>query len=68
MWPGWCWWGEGLPARAGPAQLAEAGDVREAEVAVFGYPGEPPGTLTRSQLPTWWKPGRTCWRPADLTL
>ncbi len=34
--------GEGLPAGAGPARLAEAGNVREAEVAVFGYPGEPP--------------------------
>jgi Trypsin-like peptidase domain len=34
--------GEDLPAGAGPARLAEAGDVREAEVAVFGYPGEPP--------------------------
>jgi hypothetical protein len=34
--------GEGLPVGAGPARLAEVGDVREAEVAVFGYPGEPP--------------------------
>ncbi|MGH3771710.1 MAG: trypsin-like peptidase domain-containing protein, partial [Pseudonocardiaceae bacterium] len=34
--------GEDLPAGAGPARLAEAGDVRDAEVAVFGYPGEPP--------------------------
>jgi hypothetical protein len=34
--------GEDLPAEAGPARLAEPGDVREAEVAVFGYPGEPP--------------------------
>jgi WD40 repeat protein len=34
--------GEGLPAGAGPARLAEAGDVRGAAVDVFGYPGEPP--------------------------
>ncbi|MGH3833495.1 MAG: hypothetical protein ACRDRS_24180, partial [Pseudonocardiaceae bacterium] len=34
--------GEDLPAGAGPARLVEAGDVRDAEVAVFGYPGEPP--------------------------
>jgi hypothetical protein len=34
--------GEGLPTGAGPARLAEAGDVREAAVAVFGYPDEPP--------------------------
>ncbi|MBV9142187.1 MAG: trypsin-like peptidase domain-containing protein [Pseudonocardiales bacterium] len=34
--------GEGLPAGAGPARLAQPGDVRSAEVAVFGYPGEPP--------------------------
>ncbi|MGH3826804.1 MAG: trypsin-like serine peptidase, partial [Pseudonocardiaceae bacterium] len=33
--------GEDLPAGAGPARLVEAGDVRHAEVAVFGYPGEP---------------------------
>jgi WD40 repeat protein len=33
--------GEGLPAGTGPARLAEAGDVRGAEVAVFGYPDEP---------------------------
>ncbi|MGH3854537.1 MAG: AAA family ATPase [Pseudonocardiaceae bacterium] len=34
--------GEDLPVGAGPARLVEAGDVRDAEVAVFGYPGEPP--------------------------
>jgi hypothetical protein len=33
---------EDLPAGAGPARLAEAGDIRGAAVAVFGYPGEPP--------------------------
>jgi hypothetical protein len=33
--------GEGLPVGAGPARLAEAVDVREAEVNLFGYPGEP---------------------------
>lgn len=34
--------GEGLPVGAGPARLAEAVDVREAKVDLFGYPGEPP--------------------------
>jgi Trypsin-like peptidase domain len=34
--------GEGLPAGAGPARLAEAVEVREAKVDLFGYPGEPP--------------------------
>jgi hypothetical protein len=34
--------GEGLPVGAGPARLAETGDVRDIEVAVFGYPGQPP--------------------------
>ncbi len=33
--------GEGLPVGAGPARLAEAVDVRDAEVDLFGYPGEP---------------------------
>jgi Trypsin-like peptidase domain len=35
--------GEGLPAGAGAARLAEAVDAREAKVDLFGYPGEPPG-------------------------
>ena len=34
--------GEGLPEGAGPARLAEAEDLRDVEVAVFGYPGQPP--------------------------
>lgn len=45
--------GEGLPAGAGPARLAEAVDVRKAEVDLFGYPGEPPrrdGAWARCQL------------------
>lgn len=33
--------GEGLPAGAGPARLAEAVNVREAKVDLFGYPGQP---------------------------
>ena len=33
--------GEGLPAGAAPALLAEAEDVRGTAVAVFGYPREP---------------------------
>ncbi|MGH9120840.1 MAG: trypsin-like serine peptidase, partial [Acidimicrobiales bacterium] len=45
--------GEGLPAGAGPARLAEAMDAREAEVGLFGYPGEPPrrnGAWARCRL------------------
>ena len=45
--------GEGLPAGAGPARLAEVMDVRGAEVDLFGYPGEPPrrdGAWARCQL------------------
>ncbi len=34
--------GESLPEGAGPARLAEAGELRDVEVAVFGYPGQPP--------------------------
>jgi hypothetical protein len=45
--------GEGLPAGAGPVRLAEAVDVRDAEVDLFGYPGEPPrrdGAWARCRL------------------
>jgi hypothetical protein len=45
--------GEGLPAGAGPARLAEAVGVRGAEVDLFGYPGEPPrrhGAWARCRL------------------
>ena len=45
--------GEGLPAGAGPARLAEAVGVREAEVDLFGYPGVPPrrdGAWARCRL------------------
>ena len=34
--------GEELPARAGAARLVDAATVRDAEVKVFGYPGDPP--------------------------
>jgi hypothetical protein len=45
--------GEGLPVGAGPARLAEVMDVREAEVDLFGYPGESPrrdGAWARCRL------------------
>ncbi|MGH3872998.1 MAG: hypothetical protein ACRDSR_16080 [Pseudonocardiaceae bacterium] len=45
--------GEDLPAGAGPARLAELVGVREAEVDLFGYPGESPrrdGAWARCRL------------------
>jgi Trypsin-like peptidase domain len=45
--------GEGLPAGAGPVRLTEAVGVREAEVDLFGYPGDPPrpdGAWARCRL------------------
>jgi hypothetical protein len=45
--------GEGLPAGAGPARLAEVVGVRDAEVDLFGYPGVPPrrdGAWARCRL------------------
>jgi Trypsin-like peptidase domain len=45
--------GEGLPAGAGSARLTEAVGVREAEVDLFGYPGDPPrrdGAWARCRL------------------
>jgi hypothetical protein len=44
---------EGLPAGAGPARLADAVGVRDAEVDLFGCPGEPPrrdGAWARCRL------------------
>ena len=37
--------GDVLPVGAGAARLADAGTVRDAEVSVFGYPGNLPRTL-----------------------
>ena len=34
--------GEGLPGRAGPAQLTDPATVRDVTAGVFGYPGDPP--------------------------
>ena len=34
--------GEGLPGRAGPAQLADPAMVRDVAAGVFGFPGDPP--------------------------
>ena len=34
--------GEGLPRRAGPAQMTDPATVRDATAEVFGFPGDPP--------------------------